>query len=91
MNHRPWRPGRLLLAAAGLVLVAASAPQSQPNACYADCSDALSAENDRGPSAGDPAPDFTAFRFEPAAPAQLETLETLLDGRPLILAFGSYT
>lgn len=89
----PVSSGRLLLAATCLLLVSTAAhPAATRDSCYAECSGGLSAENDQGPAAGQTAPRFTAILFNPASGDAIErTLDALLDGRPLILAFGSYT
>ena len=65
---------------------------STAKACYADCSGDLNAENDRGPRVGEAAPDFRALAYRPGqTDTTAQSLRELLDGRPLILAFGSYT
>ena len=84
---------RLLLVATCLLLLSTAAhPVAARDACYADCSDGLSAQNDRGPAAGETAPRFTAALYDSVSGDAIErTLDALLDGRPVILAFGSYT
>ena len=75
----------------GLLLMA-SAGGSAEEACFAQCSGGLTDTGDRGPVAGEAAPTFTAVLFDPATGvAQPRTLHQLLDQRPLILAFGSFT
>ncbi|MEM1176932.1 MAG: hypothetical protein AAGM22_01200 [Acidobacteriota bacterium] len=96
----PTRPGSLftLTAAAALGWIsltgaawAESTPKTLPPGCFADCADGLSSENDRGPAAGSPAPAFEAWLLDADGHAESRSLADLLDGRPVILAFGSYT
>jgi len=46
---------------------------------------------ERGPSPGDPAPDFALPRLEAGAPSTDLVRLSDLRGRPVALAFGSYT
>ena len=75
------------------VILLAAVPQlAAEDGCYADCADGLWPAEDLGPAAGEAAPTFRALLFDPATGTAAERpLEALLDGRPVILAFGSYT
>ena len=76
-----------------LMTLWAAAPHARAeDQCFAQCSGGLGSAGDRAPSKGQAAPDFSAVRFDPGTGvAEPRSLETLLDERPLILAFGSYT
>ncbi|MEM1249017.1 MAG: hypothetical protein AAGK22_21725 [Acidobacteriota bacterium] len=78
----------------GLLLVgvlSGAEARAQPD-CFADCGDGLSGLRDEGIAAGAKAPDFEGVFVDAvlgaAAPS---TLELQLQGRPVLLVFGSYT
>ena len=82
--------GAALLAA--LVSLAARPQTAEPEGCFADCTRDLHGEIDTGPLPGAPAPVFAVTQFDPASGDRRRVdLSALLDGRPLILAFGSFT
>ena len=75
-----------------MALLAAAPHAGAEDECFAQCSGGLGSAGDRAPSMGQAAPDFSAVRFDPATGlAEPRSLDALLDERPLILAFGSYT
>lgn len=89
------RPPVRSIVAALLAVLAATGLRSQPadrEGCFADCTADLRGSVDLGPRQGTPAPPFAAIRFDPLT-GERRALElgSLLDGRPLILAFGSFT
>lgn len=87
---RPMRG--LVLGVLAAVSVAPLAPASAPDGCYAECADGLRGEDDVGPARGARAPALASRAFDlQGGAAEPRSLGELLDGRPLILAFGSYT
>ena len=90
----PWRAAGLAAALiAALPALPAGGQTPSPEPCFADCADGLSGARDRGPLAGAPAPalDAALWLLAPGRDAEPRTLGALLGGRPVILAFGSYT
>ncbi|MEM7052198.1 MAG: hypothetical protein AAF604_21205 [Acidobacteriota bacterium] len=81
-----WVTGSVLALA---LLLGVPATGAEDQVCFADCSGDLAGERDRGPRLGSVAPAIEVFRSPDAGDAA--TLESLLRGRPVILAFGSLT